>query len=114
MHRVIQNPSEEKTQHTNGSPMCTFRINPQRLDVPSGVVVYGYVPNVIDYFAACDVVVLQPGLSSTMEIIALQKPFIYFPIPQHFEQYEFAKKEVGEKGYWCGYVVRISSHLIVS
>jgi len=72
--------------------VCGPRINPQELDIPSGVLAYGYVPNLIEHFATCDLAIIQIGLSTSMELISLQKPFIYFPIPQHFEQDDLANR----------------------
>jgi UDP-N-acetylglucosamine:LPS N-acetylglucosamine transferase len=36
--------------------------------------------------AACDVAVVQGGLTTTMELTALRRPFLYFPLHHHFEQ----------------------------
>jgi len=72
--------------------VCGPRIDPESLDLPAGVEAYGYVSNLVELFAACDLAIIQLGLSSAMELIALEKPFIYFPIPQHFEQYQLAKR----------------------
>jgi len=72
--------------------VCGPRIDPGSLDLPAGVEAYGYVSNLVELFAASDLAIIQLGLSSAMELIALEKPFIYFPIPQHFEQYQLAKR----------------------
>ena len=53
---------------------------------PDGVTVLGYVPRLDEFFAACDVAVVQCGASSTTELAALGRPFIYAPIEGHFEQ----------------------------
>jgi predicted glycosyltransferase len=68
--------------------VCGPRIDPQRFEATEGVTVLGYVPNLHEYFAASDLVVIQPGYSTVMELIALRKPFIYSPVPEHFEQSE--------------------------
>ena len=36
--------------------------------------------------AACDVAVVQGGLTTCMELAAAQRPFIYVPLENHFEQ----------------------------
>ncbi len=82
----------EKVPEARMVLVCGPRVNPGGFDLPSGVAAFGYVPNLIDYYAACDLAIIQPGLSSTMELVALRKPFIYFPIPQHSEQEEIAEK----------------------
>ena len=38
------------------------------------------------HLAVCDLAVVQGGLTTTMELVAAQRPFIYFPLRNHFEQ----------------------------
>jgi predicted glycosyltransferase len=52
--------------------------------------VLGFVPDLFKYYAACDLAVVQCGLSSTSELVALRRPFIYFPIEGHSEQAKVA------------------------
>ena len=46
----------------------------------------GYVPDLYRHLAACDVAVVQGGLTTCMELTALRKPFVYVPLRHHFEQ----------------------------
>ncbi len=62
------------------------RIDPASLDAPDGVEVHGFLPDVDLHHAACDVAVVQGGLSTTMELTASGRPFLYFPLGHHFEQ----------------------------
>jgi predicted glycosyltransferase len=62
------------------------RIDKDSLMVDSGIKVYGYVPNLFEHMAAADVVVTQGGGGTTLEVAALRKPFLYFPVEGHFEQ----------------------------
>ncbi|HEY5783611.1 MAG TPA: alpha/beta fold hydrolase [Microlunatus sp.] len=62
------------------------RIDPASLDVPLGVEVRGFLPDLDLHHAACDVAVVQGGLSTTMELTAARRPFLYFPLGHHFEQ----------------------------
>ena len=62
------------------------RIDPASLDVPPGVEVRGFLPDLDLHHAACDVAVVQGGLSTTMELTAARRPFLYFPLGHHFEQ----------------------------
>jgi UDP:flavonoid glycosyltransferase YjiC (YdhE family) len=66
--------------------VCGPRINPAAVRAPSGVEVRGYVPRLYEHFAACDVAVVQGGGTTTLELTALRRPFIYFPLEGHFEQ----------------------------
>jgi pimeloyl-ACP methyl ester carboxylesterase/predicted glycosyltransferase len=62
------------------------RIDPASLDAPAGVEVRGFVPDLHRLLAACDVAVVQGGLTTTMELAATGRPFIYVPLRRHFEQ----------------------------
>jgi len=66
--------------------VCGPRINPAAVPVPQGVKVRGYVPELHRELAACDVAVVQGGLTTTMELVAARRPFLYFPLAHHFEQ----------------------------
>jgi pimeloyl-ACP methyl ester carboxylesterase/predicted glycosyltransferase len=62
------------------------RIDPNALQAPAGVQVVGHVPDLYRHLAACDLAVVQGGLSTTMELTACRRPFLYFPLRNHFEQ----------------------------
>ena len=62
------------------------RIDPDSLGAPAGVEVHGFLPDLDLHHAACDVAVVQGGLSTTMELTAARRPFLYFPLGHHFEQ----------------------------
>ena len=62
------------------------RIDPAALAAPVGVEVRGYVPDLYRHLAACDLAVVQGGLTTTMELTAARRPFLYFPLRNHFEQ----------------------------
>ncbi len=72
--------------------VCGPRIPVESVRAPSGVEVRAYVPRLYELYACCDVAVVQCGASSTTELCALRKPFIYFPIEGHFEQESVAKR----------------------
>jgi len=62
-----------------------------RLEVPAsgsppGLTLRGYVPDLYEHFAAADLVVTQGGGTTTLELTALRRPFLYFPLDGHFEQ----------------------------
>jgi UDP-N-acetylglucosamine:LPS N-acetylglucosamine transferase len=56
------------------------------LKVQHGLELRGYVPELWKHFAACDLAIVQAGGTTTAELSALRKPFIYFPLEEHFEQ----------------------------
>jgi UDP:flavonoid glycosyltransferase YjiC (YdhE family) len=62
------------------------RVSASSLDVPSGAETRGYVPSLYEHFAACDLAVIQGGGTTTLELTALRRPFLFFPIERHCEQ----------------------------
>ncbi len=62
------------------------RIDPARLPAPDGLEIRRYVPDLYRHLAACDLAVVQGGLTTTMELTAGRRPFLYFPLRHHFEQ----------------------------
>jgi predicted glycosyltransferase len=62
------------------------RIEPASLPSVDGVEVRGYVPALYELLAASDLALVQGGLSTTMELVATGRPFLYFPLRNHFEQ----------------------------
>jgi predicted glycosyltransferase len=62
------------------------RIDPASVPAPPGVEVLGYLPDLRGHLAACDLAVVQGGLSTTMELTAARRPFVYVPLRHHFEQ----------------------------
>jgi predicted glycosyltransferase len=66
--------------------VCGPRIDPATIPAPPGVEVLGFVPRLYEHFAACDVAVVQAGGTTTLELTALRRPFVYFPLDSHFEQ----------------------------
>lgn len=66
--------------------VCGPRLSPRSLKLPDGIEVKGYVHNLYEYYAACDLAIVQGGATTTLELTALRKPFIYFPLENHCEQ----------------------------
>lgn len=62
------------------------RIAPESLNAPAGVEVRAFVPNLDRHLAACDLAIVQGGLTTCMELAAAGTPFLYFPLRNHFEQ----------------------------
>ncbi len=48
--------------------------------------VRGYLPDLHRHLAACDLAVVQGGLTTCMELTAARRPFIFVPLRHHFEQ----------------------------
>ena len=62
------------------------RIDPTRLPAHEGLEVRAYVHQLYRHLAACDLAVVQGGLTTSMELTANRRPFLYFPLRHHFEQ----------------------------
>ena len=62
------------------------RVDVGTLPSVKGVEVRGFVPDLNLHLAACDVALTQGGLSTTMELTAARRPFLYFPLRDHCEQ----------------------------
>jgi pimeloyl-ACP methyl ester carboxylesterase/predicted glycosyltransferase len=62
------------------------RIDPATLPAADGLEVRAYVPDLYRHLAACDLAVVQGGLTTSMELTANRRPFLYFPLRRHFEQ----------------------------
>jgi pimeloyl-ACP methyl ester carboxylesterase/predicted glycosyltransferase len=62
------------------------RIDAASLRAPAGVEVRAFVPDLDRHLAACDLAVVQGGLTTCMELTAAGTPFLYFPLRHHFEQ----------------------------
>jgi UDP:flavonoid glycosyltransferase YjiC (YdhE family) len=62
------------------------RIDPDTLDAPAGVEMRAFVPQLDRHLAACDLAIVQGGLTTCMELAAAGTPFLYFPLKNHFEQ----------------------------
>ena len=74
------------------------RIDPARLPDHEGLEVRGYVPDLYRHLAACDLAVVQGGLTTTMELTASQRPFIYVPLRHHFEQNFHVRHRLAQYG----------------
>jgi pimeloyl-ACP methyl ester carboxylesterase/predicted glycosyltransferase len=62
------------------------RIDPTTLPRPAGLEIHAYVPELHRHLAACDLAIVQGGLTTCMELTATGRPFIYVPLRHHFEQ----------------------------
>ncbi len=62
------------------------RINPEDLPDAEGLEKRPYVHDLFQHLACADAAVVQGGLSTTMELVATRRPFIYFPLLKHWEQ----------------------------
>jgi UDP:flavonoid glycosyltransferase YjiC (YdhE family) len=74
------------------------RIEPESLPRHQGLEVVGYVDRLFRHLAVCDLAVVQGGLTTTMELTAAGRPFIYFPLRNHFEQNFHVRHRLAQYG----------------
>jgi len=78
--------------------VCGPRLKRDSIEVPEGVGCLGYVPSLYLHFAASDLVVTQGGGTSTLELTALRRLFLYFPLENHYEQQVFVSERLERHG----------------
>ncbi len=74
------------------------RIDPEAFPVHPGLEVRGYVDRLYRHLSVCDLAVVQGGLTTTMELTAANRPFLYFPLRNHFEQNFHVRHRLGQYG----------------
>jgi predicted glycosyltransferase len=91
----------EAARRINGLRMIAVagpRIDPGSLGAPAGVEVRAFVPDLYRHLVACDLAVVQGGLTTTMELAAAGRPFLYFPLANHFEQRRHVRHRLDRYG----------------
>ena len=100
LRRVIASYPEAK-RRVNGLRMIVVagpRIDPASLGANPEIEVLAFVPNLYRRLAACDLAVVQGGLTTTMELAAGRRPFLYFPLRNHFEQNRHVRHRLNRYG----------------
>lgn len=78
--------------------VCGPRIDPESLPHGPGVTVTGYLPELYRHLAACDLAIVQGGLTTCMELTASHRPFIFVPLRNHFEQNIHVRHRLAQYG----------------
>lgn len=74
------------------------RIAPDQFPSLPNVTYRGFEPDLPGLLAACDIALVQGGLSTCMELAAVRTPFLYFPLQHHFEQNVHVRKRLEAYG----------------
>jgi predicted glycosyltransferase len=77
---------QEKIPNVKMVLMCGPRLSTNSISPIPGLEIKGYIPELFRHFAASDLCIVTGGGTTTLELISLQKPFLYFPLGSHFEQ----------------------------
>jgi predicted glycosyltransferase len=88
LRRVVDSFPEAKRLVTDMRMVVVAgpRIDPRSLPAHEGLEVRAYVHDLYRHLAACDLAIVQGGLTTAMELTANRRPFLYFPLKHHFEQ----------------------------
>ena len=88
LRRIIEayGPAKARVPELRMIVVTGPRIDPASLAVTAGVETHAFVPDLNRHLAACDLALVQGGLTTCMELTAAKTPFIYFPLRNHFEQ----------------------------
>jgi pimeloyl-ACP methyl ester carboxylesterase/predicted glycosyltransferase len=88
LRRVIDAFPEAKARIPNLRMIVVAgpRIDPLDFPQHDGLEVRAYVHDLYQHLAACDLAIVQGGLTTAMELIANRRPFLSFPLRNHFEQ----------------------------
>jgi pimeloyl-ACP methyl ester carboxylesterase len=87
--RLVMAAFPEAKRHVPGLRMVVVagpRIDPASLPEHEALEIHAYVHDLYRHLAACDLAVVQGGLTTAMELTANRRPFLYFPLRHHFEQ----------------------------
>src|ERR671923_917338 len=74
------------------------RIDPESLPTHDGLEIRAYVHDLYRHLAVCDLAIVQGGLTTSMELTANRRPFLYFPLRHHFEQNFHVRHRLGRYG----------------
>ena len=58
------------------------------------VELHRFIPNIYEHYAACDLAVVVGGGTTTIELTALGKPFIFFPLENQFDQQIYVSERI--------------------
>ncbi|MHC4076418.1 MAG: glycosyltransferase [Planctomycetota bacterium] len=99
--------------------ICGPRLATDELKVPEEIEVKGYVPALYEHFAASDLAIVQGGGTTTIELTALNRPFLYFPLAMHCEQQlhvaeRLARHQAGIKMTYSQTTPEILADMVIS
>ena len=74
------------------------RLDPDVIAARPGLETHAFVPDLYRQLGASDLAVVQGGLTTTMELTAARRPFLYIPLQHHFEQNFHVRHRLGRYG----------------
>ena len=67
-------------------------------DLPPGVELHNFIPDIYKHYAACDMAVVVGGGTTTVELTALRRQFVYFPLENQFDQQVYIADRLARQG----------------
>jgi UDP-N-acetylglucosamine:LPS N-acetylglucosamine transferase len=67
-------------------------------DLPPGVELHNFIPDIYKHYAACDMAVVVGGGTTTVELTALRRPFVFFPLENQFDQQLYIADRLARQG----------------
>ena len=67
-------------------------------ELPPGVELHSFIPDLYEHYAACDVAVVVGGGTTTAELTALRRPFIFFPLENQYDQQIYIADRLARQG----------------
>jgi predicted glycosyltransferase len=74
------------------------RLAPESFPRMDGLEIRPYVHKLFEHLSCCDVALVQGGLSTCMELVAMRRPFVSFPLKHHFEQNIHVRRRLANYG----------------
>jgi UDP-N-acetylglucosamine:LPS N-acetylglucosamine transferase len=67
-------------------------------ELPPGVTLHSYIADLYEHYAACDMAVVVGGGTTTIELTALRRPFVFFPLENQFDQQLYIADRLARQG----------------
>ncbi|NOY58287.1 MAG: UDP-N-acetylglucosamine--N-acetylmuramyl-(pentapeptide) pyrophosphoryl-undecaprenol N-acetylglucosamine transferase [Calditrichaeota bacterium] len=78
--------------------VCGELFGLNRPELPFEVELHDYIPNIYEHYAACDLAVVVGGGTTTIELTALRKRFLFFPLENQFDQQIYVADRIARHG----------------
>lgn len=62
--------------------------------ISAEIELHRFIPDIYEHYAACDLAVVVGGGTTTIELTALRKPFIFFPLEDQFDQQIYVSERI--------------------
>lgn len=78
--------------------VCGELFGHDRPAIPEGVELHSFIPDLYKHYAACDMAVVVGGGTTTTELTALRRPFVFFPLKNQFDQQHYVAERLARHG----------------